>query len=665
MIQTICSGYSFNAIIPVHTHPVSSTAVVSSDNEPLFYKLALWYMDYAEWYKNIKSFPPQSVFLTKGSLNWDEVQLFDAPVGRYIRLGNVGLTGGSNTHLHGLTGQLDNMALKAEKAGKGSDLPRLAININFHKHSFEGNTNLATSEPVHVTCPLYIAKSGTTRAMAGVICFTDDPEVCPDKWSFATDLFDNFVLAGNSFSPSTGFNSHVHNPSEIHSSQVTSSIASSLQKIGYPIKFQNVPTSHDHLVDTSVPEAIHVPPCVTLIPMLLTQTISKIQTYDKSALLSFGAKKGVSLNYIMFLPKKKAVSSLLPISSNVNKNNINKFLDINLSTKQSRFLGCDYDFLYARENYLGYSLDALLIFTSHEFAVSMRLLNSWLPQGELVLDAIMKGWIDQIQKVDNKIQVMYLNSSLDFAIGTDLDTKWGEIYNVPRFSNESDDVYRQRIKTYTTMQTGSGTKKTIESILDTVTGETGSSRVETHFPGQVKVFFDTSTALHTAYDHQPLVEYLIQQALAVGIYYDIYYSFYDFPVTVNFKGPLESSWLMDFITHLLNQSAFIDTTFRMLLAISTISNDMSMVTSKKFNYPFKVYASTMHVAENYLSILNRMKIRLLEEYPLTCRISKNAIKIKSWFDVLQLKTREVTMFNTRAAIQKTKNMPLFVTVTLK
>lgn len=381
--------------------------------------------------------------------------------------------------------------------------------------------------------------------------------------------------------------------------------------------------------------------------------------------MEFGAKKDVLQNYTMFLPKKKELSDTLPVSSSLSKFNLDKFLDVNLSTKQAKFLGCDYDFLSARENYFEYSLDALLIFTSHEFAISMRLLNSWLPQGEPVLDAVMKGWIDQIQKVDNKIQVMYLNSSLDFAIGTDLDTKWGEIYDVPRFSNESDDVYRQRIKTYTTMQTGSGTKNTIESILDTVTGEAGTSRVETRLPGRVKVFFDTNTALHTAYDHNPLVEYLIQQALAVCIYYDIYYSFYDFPVTVKCRGPLESSWLMDFFTHLQNQSTFLDTTFRMLLEIATISHDMSMLTSKEFEQSFDVYTSTMHVAENYLSILNRMKIQLLKEYLLTCRISKNAIKVKSWFDVLQLKTREITMFNTRAAIQKTKNMPLFVTVTLK
>jgi hypothetical protein len=367
----------------------------------------------------------------------------------------------------------------------------------------------------------------------------------------------------------------------------------------------------------------------------------------------------------MFLPKKKESSSMLPVSSNVSKFNIDTFLNVNLSTKHSNFLGYNYDLLIAKEKYFGYSLDALLVFTSQEFAVSMRLLNSWLPQGEPVLDAIMKGWIDQIQKVDDKIQVMYLNSSLDYAIGMDLDTKWGEIYDIPRFSNESDDVYRQRIKTYTTMQTGSGTKKTIESILDIVTGEAGSSRVETHFPGQIKVFFDTSTALHTAYNHKILVEYLIQQALAVGVCYDVYYSFYDFPVTVNCKGPLESSWLMDFVTHLLNQSAFIDTTFRMLLAISTISNDMSMVISKEFNYPFKVYASTMHVAENYFLMLNRMKIQFMEEYLLTCRVLKNAIRVKSLFDVLQLKTREIVMFNTGTAIQKSKSMPLFATVTLR
>jgi hypothetical protein len=622
-------------------------------------------MDYADWLKNVKSFPSNSVFLAKDSLNWDEVQLFDAPNGCYIRLGNVGGAGGSNNHLHGLTGQLDNVSLKAQVVGSGPDLPTLSLNIPIHKHSFEGNTNLAASEPVHVTCPLYIAKSGTTKAMAGVICFTDDSSVCPDKWSFAIDLFDNFVLAGDSFSPSTGNNDHTHTPSGIPSSLVTTTSATSLQSTGSPIEFQNVPLSHNHLVDTSISRADHVPPCITLIPMQLTQTIAKFSTYNKSALMSFGVKKGVPLNYTMFLPKKKESSSMLSVSSDVSKFNLDTFLNVDLSTKRSKFLGYDYDLLLAGKKYFGYSLDALLVFTSHEFAVSMRLLNSWLPQGEPVLDAIMKGWIDQIQKVDNEIQVMYLNSSLDYAIGTDLDTKWGEIYGVPRFSNESDDVYRQRIKTYTTMQTGSGTKNTIESILDTVTGEAGSSRVETCFPGQVKVFFDSSTALHTAYDHKTLIEYLLQQALATGIYYNIYYSFYDFLVTVNCKGPLESSWIMDFFTHLLNQSAYLNTTLRILRAIATTSQEMSILTSKEFNHPFNVYASTMCIAENYLTMLNRMKIRFLNEYLLTCRVSKNAIKVRSWFDVLQLKTREVPLFNTRASIQKTKNMPLFVTVTLK
>jgi hypothetical protein len=92
---------------------------------------------------------------------------------------------------------------------------------------------------------------------------------------------------------------------------------------------------------------------------------------------------------------------------------------------------------------------------------------------------------------------------------------------------------------------------------------------------------------------------------------------------------------------------------------------MSILTSKEFNHPFKVYASTMDVAENYLTMLNRMKIRFMNEYLLTCRVSKNAIKVISLFNVLQLKTRDILLFNTSAPIQKTKTMPLFVTVTLK
>jgi hypothetical protein len=298
-------GYSSNAIIPVHTHSVSSTAIAPSDNEPLFYNLSLWYMDYADWLENVKSFPPNSVVLAKYSLNWDEVQLFDAPNGRYIRLGNVGVAGGSNNHLHGLTGQLDNVSLKAQLVGSGPDLPTLSLNISTHNHSFEMNTNLAPSEPVHVTCPLYITKSGTTKAMDGVICFTDDPNVCPDKWSFAIDLFDNFVLAGNSFSPSTGDNDHTHTPSRIPSSLVTATSATSLQSTGSPIEFQNVPLSHNHFVDTSISRAVHVPPCITLIPMQLIQPIAKISTYNKSALMSIGVKKKSHWTIQCFSLKRK------------------------------------------------------------------------------------------------------------------------------------------------------------------------------------------------------------------------------------------------------------------------------------------------------------------------------------------------------------------------
>lgn len=177
--------------------------------------------------------------------------------------------------------------------------------------------------------------------------------------------------------------------------------------------------------------------------------------------------------------------------------------------------------------------------SSANFDIILRPSRDSIIPSTSVIDAIVKSYADILDAVWRQMETMTNALKLDYAWDEELDNAWGLIYDLPRISEEDDTSYRDRLKTRTNILNSSGTKANCESIIDNVIGEE-SSNVTGSWPANVKITFDTISAMRIAKEKQETLDILIPQMLAAGISYDLMLPFVDLYIDIVMNGPI---WL--------------------------------------------------------------------------------------------------------------------------
>ena len=138
---------------------------------------------------------------------------------------------------------------------------------------------------------------------------------------------------------------------------------------------------------------------------------------------------------------------------------------------------------------------------------------------------------------------------IEYATGDDLDSIWGEVYELPRRTAETDDSYRDRLKNYTNTLIGCGTKANCQAIVDHVTGYVGSCEMTSYYPANVRIEFNDDMAARAAYEKSSLLNLMIPQMLAGGVTYDLLFQYTDLLMTTRMFGPSEEQyWMRAWIT---------------------------------------------------------------------------------------------------------------------
>lgn len=177
--------------------------------------------------------------------------------------------------------------------------------------------------------------------------------------------------------------------------------------------------------------------------------------------------------------------------------------------------------------------------SSANFDIILRPSRDSIIPATSVIDAIVKSYADILDAVWRQMETMTNALKLDYAWDEELDNAWGLIYDLPRISEEDDTSYRDRLKTRTNILNSSGTKANCEFIIDNVIGEE-SSNVTGSWPANVKITFDTISAMRIAKEKQETLDILIPQMLAAGISYDLMLPFVDLYIDIVMNGPI---WL--------------------------------------------------------------------------------------------------------------------------
>jgi hypothetical protein len=146
---------------------------------------------------------------------------------------------------------------------------------------------------------------------------------------------------------------------------------------------------------------------------------------------------------------------------------------------------------------------------------------------------------------------------------TDLDII-GEVYHLRRLVNETDDFYRKRLTTQTSVLLGHGTKAACEAIIDQAIGVSGSSIIQ-GAPATVRVTFTTDASARAATIYYNTLLSIIPNMLAAGISWNIYLDLKDYLMDLVLLGLDDCAYTMDVLNevdHLVSFSMDEITIFR-------------------------------------------------------------------------------------------------------
>ena len=159
-----------------------------------------------------------------------------------------------------------------------------------------------------------------------------------------------------------------------------------------------------------------------------------------------------------------------------------------------------------------------------------------------VIDSIAYGLAQRFDYLQQGIQAFALFNKIEFAKGESdgflpsLDDVWGKIYSLPRRTGESDHDYRVRLQTYTKVLTGCGTAQSSQEVLDFLIGLPGATTVDSVWPAQVKIEFNSVDAMRLATQKLDLLNSVLPGMFAAGVDYSLRLFYLDCYVRAAIKG---------------------------------------------------------------------------------------------------------------------------------
>lgn len=159
-----------------------------------------------------------------------------------------------------------------------------------------------------------------------------------------------------------------------------------------------------------------------------------------------------------------------------------------------------------------------------------------------VMDSISVGLAERFDWLQMGIQAFGLFNKIEYATGSpegirpSLDEVWGQIYDLPRLTGETDDDYRARLKTYVKVLTGSGTVPNSQEVIDHLIGLPGETVISSVWPAQARINFRTVTGMRAAKAHLTLLNSVLPGMFAAGVDYSLHTPFQDVGISAHISG---------------------------------------------------------------------------------------------------------------------------------
>ncbi|MHB8123473.1 MAG: hypothetical protein ACYDG4_15120 [Desulfuromonadaceae bacterium] len=164
---------------------------------------------------------------------------------------------------------------------------------------------------------------------------------------------------------------------------------------------------------------------------------------------------------------------------------------------------------------------------------------------ESIINALVWSFGRVIEDLSMAISLVGLRMQLPYATTEDLDLYWAPILGLHRRSIESDSDYRQRLMTRLAILKSSGTKPEGEAILNNILGMPNAVRLDTYWPAEVRVGWNSYTAMRRAEERYAAISETLGDMLAAGITWSTSFPYKTYNMDVMMDGQAKTYYSLD------------------------------------------------------------------------------------------------------------------------
>lgn len=535
-----------------HNHAIGTIAISPADNTPSYYDLSLISINLDEFMLNQRKLPNGAVVASSTSLSSTGMTRFSAADNKLVKLGPTpGINSSVTIHNHSFSGALSEYQC-SNTAFCLSGGTQVSSPTSKHSHGMS-TLKLLDQDILPARIQTRAYKVTTSPYLlsipVGTVLFTDGSYSSYSSYFESLPDWDGrFIELKNANPNQIGSNVHNHGSSI---SGATDAMTGSIISATGGGAGQGLLASHTHNVTIYInaSDVDHTPPYVNFIPVKVIREINalavKTQYYNIDAILKRTRSNSYQIGTTLLLPGTKAykVDALLK-----KKSLFTYSIKPQLASRKRQQYGND-SLIKRVGTLLPYRMGMEPIFyRGKRYSLGLTLIYRDIIPRKSVIDTLLDSWIDQYNKILQKMEAVHGELKLDDATGYDLDRRWGRTFHLPRDPGEDDTSYRERIRAHTVAVMGCGTKDTIRKMLNAVTQ--GSSTKIDIYPGIIRISFTDPNQEKIAEGRKTAINKILNSAVAAGVKWNIYYTFcrYDIDLLLKKQGIL-SGYNMDILAN--------------------------------------------------------------------------------------------------------------------
>ena len=204
---------------------------------------------------------------------------------------------------------------------------------------------------------------------------------------------------------------------------------------------------------------------------------------------------------------------------------------------------------------LNYLLDVNIYrpFTTYQLDAVLILDRNNQKFQESIINAIIWSCGRATAKLSEAISTMGLRLQLPYATTDDLDLYWAKILGMKRRYDEPDEDFRKRLTTRLAIMKSSGTKPECEAILNNILGMPNAVNLQTYWPAEVRVNWNSFWAMKTAEANYTVVKEALDEMIVAGVSWSTSFPYKSYDLDVNLIG--QHSWQYSVDTNLSHQKS--------------------------------------------------------------------------------------------------------------